>query len=281
MPEGDTILRAARTLNRALTGQTVTRFETQLPQLQRVHDDTPITGRTIESVTASGKWMTIRFSGDLILLTHMLMSGSWHIYRPGETWQRPRGDMRIVIGTAAFEAVAFNVPVAEFHTAETLSKHRGFRALGPDVLAANFDEQQAAANLRTCLEMEVAEGLLRQHVIAGLGNVYKSEVCFACRVNPFRKISTLSDAEIACLLSTARKFMQANVSDTSGSSIVTYTGFRRTTRRADPGQRLWVYGRAGQPCRRCGNSIQSRKQGRDARMTFWCPECQREKFTAV
>lgn len=275
MPEGDTIFRAARTLKRALAGQVVTRFETQLPHLQRIHDDSPIIGRAVEDVSASGKWMTMRFSGDLILLTHMLMSGSWHIYRPGEKWQRPRHEMRIVIGTEKFEAVAFKVQVAEFHSVASLARREGFSQLGPDVLSSEFDEQQATANLRAQADMEVAEALLRQHVMAGLGNVYKSEVCFACRVNPFRKVATLTDADITCLIRTSRKFMAANVSDTSGSQIVTYTGFRRTTRRADPRERLWVYARRGSPCGRCGTSIESRKQGRDARVTFWCPNCQR------
>lgn len=274
MPEGDTIFRAARTLNRAFTGQIVTRFETQLPHLQRVHEDSPVIGRVIEEVCSSGKWMTIRFSGDLILLTHMLMSGSWHIYRPGEKWQRPRYDMRIVISTEKYEAVAFKVPVAEFHTPASLARREGYSKLGPDLLAADFDEQQAALNVRAQGDMEIAEALLRQGVMAGLGNVYKSEVCFACRVNPFRHVASLNSAEMECLISTARKFMRANVTDTSGDQIVTYTGFRRTTRRADPTERLWVYGRDGTPCRRCGTPILSRKQGRDARVTFWCPACQ-------
>src|SRR3712207_6000840 len=106
MPEGDTIFRAARTLNRALAGQVVTQFETQLPQLSRIDDDTPLAGRTVEGVDAAGKWMRIYFSGDLILLTHMLMSGSWHIYRPGERWQRGRAQMRIAIYTRDYVAVA-------------------------------------------------------------------------------------------------------------------------------------------------------------------------------
>ncbi len=281
MPEGDTIFRAARTLNRALAGQVVSRFETQLPHLQRVHDDAPITGRTVEEVLSSGKWMTIRFSGDLILLTHMLMSGSWHIYRPGEKWQRSRYDMRIVIETAKFVAVAFKVPVAEFHSSETLAKREGYATLGPDLLGKDFDEKQAAEGLRAQPEMEVGEALLRQGVMAGIGNVYKSETCFACRVNPFRKVGSLADDEIKCLILTAQKFLGANVTDTSGNQIVTYTGFRRTTRRANPAERLWVYGRAGQRCRRCGTAIQNRKQGRDARITFWCPNCQHENFIGL
>jgi endonuclease-8 len=182
--------------------------------------------------------------------------------------------MRIVISTEKYEAVAFKVPVAEFHTPASLARREGYSKLGPDLLAADFDEQQAALNVRAQGDMEIAEALLRQGVMAGLGNVYKSEVCFACRVNPFRHVASLNSAEMECLISTARKFMRANVTDTSGDQIVTYTGFRRTTRRADPTERLWVYGRDGKPCRRCGTPILSRKQGRDARVTFWCPACQ-------
>ncbi len=281
MPEGDTIFRAARTLNRALAGQIVTRFETVLPHLQRVHDDAPLTGRTIVDVSASGKWMTMCFSGDLILLTHMLMSGSWHIYRPGEKWQRSHRDMRIVIGTATFEAVAFRVPVAEFHTAASLARHPVFSRLGPDVLGTEFDEQKAISNLRARPEAEIGEALLNQQLMAGIGNVYKSEVCFACRVNPFRTVASLTEEELKCLVATARKFLSANVTDTSSAAIVTYTGLRRTTRRSNPGERLWVYGRRGQPCRRCGTAIESRKQGPSARITFWCPKCQPENFTQL
>src|SRR6202042_519117 len=125
--------RAARTLNRALAGQTVTGFETVLPRLARVDFDSGIAGRTVEAVEATGKWMRMNFSNDLILLTHMLMSGSWHIYRPGEKWQRHSGDMRIVIKTERFWAVAFKVPIAEFHTSDTLRRREGFRDLGQDV----------------------------------------------------------------------------------------------------------------------------------------------------
>ena len=281
MPEGDTIFRSARALGRALGGRAITGFRSTYPRLTRDHDDTPLTGQTVEQVESRGKWLMMHFSGGATLATHMLMSGSWHIYRPGERWQRPRYDMRIVIGTASFDAVAFKVPVAEFHTTASLARHPAFSTLGPDVLSVNFDEQQAMANLRAQADVAVAEALLNQHVMAGIGNVYKSEVCFACRVNPFRKLATLTDEELKCLVATARRFMSSNVSDTSGTAIITYAGLRRTTRRANPGERLWVYGRRGQPCRRCGATIESRKQGPSARVTFWCPNCQRENFTAL
>ena len=274
MPEGDTIFRAARTLNRALAGQTVTRFETVLPQLSRIDQDSPIAGRTVESVESRGKWMLMRFSGDLTLITHMRMNGSWHIYRPGEPWRRGRHRMRVAIETKDFIAVGFDVPVAEFHDSASLARHPSLTRLGPDVLEESFDPAVAATRLREFGELPIGEALLRQSVLAGIGNVYKSEVCFACQVNPFRRVSTLSDAELLCLTTRAQAYLRANVTDASGDGIVTYTGFRRTTRRADPGSRLWVYGRNNQPCRHCGRGIQSRRQGEAARVTFWCPVCQ-------
>jgi endonuclease-8 len=274
MPEGDTIYRAARTLDRALAGATVTKFETQLPQLGRIDFDNPIAGRIVESVAASGKWMYMNFSGDLILVTHMLMSGSWHIYRPAEPWQRGRQQMRVAVSTDKFVAVAFNVPIAEFHTSESLLRHRSVTRLGPDVLAREFDVATAMDRFTARPELEVGVALLSQSIIAGLGNVFKSEVSFASGVNPFRLVDTLRSDEVQALMSNARRFMLANVADGSGDQIVTYTGFRRTTGRSDPTARLWVYGRRGEPCRQCGTVIQSMKQGLDARVTFWCPQCQ-------
>lgn len=274
MPEGDTIFRAARTLNRALAGQTVTRFETVLPQLARIDQDSPIVGRTVEAVEAQGKWMLTRFSGDLTLLTHMRMNGSWHIYRPGEAWRRTRVHMRIVIETASFVAVGFDIPVAEFHDPESLARHASLSRLGPDVLADTFDPIAAVQRLRETANLNVGEALLRQSVLAGIGNVFKSEICFACKVNPFRTVNSLTEDELLCLTKKAQDYLRANVTGHSGEGIVTYSGFRRTTRRADRSARLWVYGRRNQPCRRCGAAIQSHKQGEAARVTFWCPVCQ-------
>src|SRR5687768_9942251 len=131
MPEGDSIFRAARTLHRALAGKVVTRFESVLPALTRIDEDAPLAGRTVEEVSAAGKHLLMRFSGDLVLRTHMRMNGSWHIYRPGERWQRPAADMRIVVGTDDFVAVAFTVPVAEFLSARALARQPDLRRLGP------------------------------------------------------------------------------------------------------------------------------------------------------
>ncbi len=265
MPEGDTIFRAARTLNLALAGKTVTRFETELAHLARVDDDAPVAGRTVEKVEPRGKWMRMYFSGDLILLTHMLMSGSWHIYREGEPWWLPRGRMRAALHTADYVAVAFDVPIAEFHTAASIERHRSVERLGPDVLAAEFDEADAARRLCGNPALEVGEALLRQSIVAGLGNVFKSEVCFASGVNPFRRVESLTEHEARELMRQARRMLSANA---------TNPGMRRTTGRSDPTARLWVYERQGEACRRCGQPVVARKQGAEARVTFWCPVCQ-------
>jgi endonuclease VIII len=274
MPEGDTIYRAARTLNLALGGQTVTSFESALPHLTRVELDHGVVGRTIEKVAAQGKWLLMYFSGDLVLLSHMLMSGSWHIYRPGETWQRRRYDMRVVIGTPKILAVAFNVPIAEFHTADSLTHREGFKSVGPSTLAENFDESAVIARLRARPDLEIGVSLLTQSLLSGIGNVFKSEICFACGINPFRSVSDLTGDDLKCVVSKARKFMLANVTERSGNKITTYVPMRRTTGRANLSERLWVYKRTGEPCRQCGSAIVARKQGFGARTSFWCPRCQ-------
>jgi endonuclease-8 len=266
MPEGDTLFRTARTLTRAIGGQVVTRFETVMPKLARVDVDTPLAGRTVDRVEPAGKWLLIHFSGDLILLTHMLMSGSWHIYRPGERWQRGRQHMRIVIETERMVAVAFNVPVAEFHTAASLARRRVFNQLGPAVLAEDFDIDAAVRNLQANPNMEIAAALMRQNLVAGIGNEFKSEVCFGAGIHPFRPVGTLSEAELRLLMEVARRQMTDNVLQRSA--------MRRTTRRVEPSENLWVYGRAGQPCRKCGEAILARRHTIDARLTYWCPRCQ-------
>jgi endonuclease VIII len=276
VPEGDTIYRAARALGHALEGKVVMRFETALAPLASVDDNAPVAGRTVEKVESRGKCLLIHFSGDLILVTHMLMSGCWHIYRAGERWHRPRREMRAVIATAQFEAVAFRVPVATFCTARSLERDSNIPKLGPDLLGAEFAADEAKARLLAHSDEEIANVLLNQRVMAGLGNVYKSEVLFACGVHPFRLVNTLTSAEIDCILERAKHFLEANVKDGAESRMVTYTGLRRTTRAADPGARLLVYRRQGKECRGCGTAILMGRQGPGARSTYWCPECQRE-----
>jgi endonuclease-8 len=278
MPEGDTIYRAARALEKALGGKVVTGFETGLAKLARVNDDAPLAGRVVEKVVSRGKWLLIYFSDDLILVTHMLMSGSWHLYRTGERWRMGRRSMRAVIRTEDWEAVAFNVPIAEFHSARSLERSDQIPKLGPDILADNFSVESGIARLKEYAaqhpDAEIAVVLLNQRVMAGLGNVYKSEVAFAAGVNPFRAMRTITPKEMETMVEFAQRYMKANVVDGKGDGIVTYTGNRRTTRAMDREERLWVYRRQGQECRRCGATVMMRKQGEQARSTYWCPECQ-------
>src|SRR5947209_7766827 len=242
MPEGDTIFRAARTLDRALAGKVVTRFETVLPRLARVADETPLRGRKVERVRASGKHLIIEFSGELFLRTHLRMNGSWHLYRRGERWRKRRDDMRLVIATEEFEAVGFNIPVAEF---QRVPEH------GPDLLAEPFDSDAAIRGMREHEEEEVGSVLLNQHVVAGIGNIYKSEVLFECGVNPFRKVGELDEDALRRIARKGRAMLQ------------------RSTRQRP---RWMVYERGGHPCRKCGTPIERRLQ--NLRSTYWCPKCQ-------
>jgi endonuclease-8 len=272
MPEGDTIFRAARTLNRALTGSVVTRFASTFPALDRIDHDRPIAGRTIESVTSRGKHLLMAFSGDLVLRTHMRMHGSWHLYRPGERWQRPAHDMRLVIDTERFVAVGFKVPVAEWLTARDLERHTELQALGPDLLSSAFSEIDVLARIRMHPREAIADVLLNQRVVAGVGNVFKSEILFVTRVDPFHLVGALADAQLLTIVETARTLLSANV--LSRSQTLSPAIGRRTTRSLDPSAKLWVYGRGGRPCRACGTPISSTKTGVDARLTYWCPTCQ-------
>lgn len=280
MPEGDTIFRAAAALRRALAGKVVTGFETVLPALARVDAGAPLAGRTVEDVRAAGKHLLVAFSGDLLLRTHMRMRGSWHLYRPGERWRRPRHAMRVVLAVADAVAVAFDVPVAELLTREAAARQRDLAAMGPDLLDPGFDAAEAARRLRARAgpEEEIADVLLDQRVLAGIGNVFKSEVLFAAGVHPVRSPASLADAEVDALLRHARRMLAANVAgaglDAGRGDPRAFTGRRRTTGRLDPREALWVYDRAGLPCRRCGTRIETLRRGLHARVTYLCPRCQ-------
>ncbi len=276
MPEGDTIFRAARTLDRALAGQQITRFETGLVALAQIDRGEPIRGRTVERVESAGKHLLMTLSGGLVLRTHMRMNGSWHIYRHGEKWQRPARAMRILIETADWVAVAFDVYVAEFIRAEKLPQHPPLAGLGPDLLG-DFNADLALARLRQIGDMPMHALLLNQRVMSGIGNVYKSEILFLSGIHPDMPASALTDEQLRGVMALARKLLKANVSDTSGAAIVTYSGLRRTASRVNHEDRLWVYSRGGQPCRKCCTPIASRKDGDDARVTYWCPGCQKNQ----
>ena len=275
MPEGDIIFRTARALTRALVGRPITAFRSNYPLLTRFHDDTPLTGQTVDRVESRGKWVLIYFSGGGILVTHMLMSGSWHIYRLGERWQQPGRNMRIVLENSLCQAVGFRVPVAQMHTANSLARDRRIPAPNSDVLNPGFAADAVIERIRACAHEEIGDVLLHQEVLAGVGNVFKSEVCFVTAVNPFCKVADLASNQLQALVDSAQRLIAANILEDSGDTIVTYRGqHRRTAHTSDPTASLWVYGRNSQECRRCGERIRRRIQGPDARVTFWCPQCQ-------
>jgi len=275
MPEGDTIFRTARALGRALTGKPVSGFRSTYPLLTRFHDDTPLTGQTVEQVESRGKWLLIHFSGGGTLATHMLMSGSWHIYRPGERWQEPRMNMRIVLENSEYVAVGFRVPVAKMLKPDELARALRIPAPAIDVLSEVFDAVEVEGRLLAHSDEEIGDVLLHQEVMAGVGNVFKSEICFVAGIHPFCKVAALSLEQVRASIAVAQRLVAANVLEDSGDSIVTYGGRkRRTTHEADPTASLWVYGRNGEPCRRCGERVRRRIQGPDARVTFWCARCQ-------
>jgi endonuclease-8 len=274
MPEGDTIFRTARSLSRALVGKPITGFRSNYPQITRFHDDTPLTGQQVERVESRGKWLLIYFSGGGILVTHMLMSGSWHIYRPGEPWLQPRVNMRIVIETSTCQAVGFRVPVAQMHSMRSLARDRRIPPADSDVLSSRFDADAVIQRIRACANEEIGDVLLHQEVLAGVGNVFKSEICFVTGINPFCRVSALTAEQLDAVVHSAQKLLAANVLEDSGDPIVTYRGQRRRTTHGYPGASLWVYGRNGDRCRRCGDPVRRRVQGPEVRRTFWCQHCQ-------
>ena len=266
MPEGDTIARAATAMHRALAGQVVTRFVARLAHLARVDDDTPVAGRVIERCVSQGKHLLIGFSGDLMLRTHLRMHGSWHLYRPGERWQRPAHDMRLSIETATWVAVGFNVPDAEFLRAADLPRARGLATLGLDLLAADVDPRAAAARILAAGDRPLGPVLLDQRIVAGLGNVFRSELLFLAGLHPDTRAGSLGLNQATGLIETAIRLLRTNLRP----GVIT----RNTTGRRAPGEALWVYQRTTRPCRRCGTPIRSSAEGLEARRVYWCPACQ-------
>jgi len=180
------------------------------PALTRIDHDRPLAGRTVEGVISRGKHILMSFSGDLVLHTHMRMNGSWHGYPPGAPWKRPSRDMRVLVATAEFVAVGFNVPVAELLTARQLMRHEALRELGPDLLDASFDVDAAARRARNEGARAIADVLLNQHVVAGIGNIFKSESLFAAGIHPFTPLAAVSDADLIRILGIARDMLRAN-----------------------------------------------------------------------
>ena len=227
MPEGDTIFRAARSLHKVLAGHVVTRFDTAYAHLDRVNVDTPIAGRIVEKCESAGKHLLIRFSGDLILRTHMRMNGSWHLYRHGERWWRGPHAMRVRIDTADWVAVAFNVPVAEFVTPRQLETRDPVAQLGPDLLGVEFDRDEAIRRIVASAARPIAMTLLDQRVVAGIGNVYKSEVLFLSGVHPEMPSSAVPLPVLEAMMDIARRLLRDNVVEGTSPQIQTYRNLRQ------------------------------------------------------
>jgi len=236
-----------------------------VPQVQR------IVGRRIEAVEAHGKNLLIRFAGGLEIRTHLWMHGSWHRYRPGEAWRRPAGRARLVLEVPGSVAVCFDAPVVELFEQRTEHLHPSLSRLGPDLLKLPFDAPDVHRRLRLPERQmsDIAVALLDQRAMAGVGNVYKNEILWIERVSPFTRVRDVDDATLERLIATAHRHLNANVDPRRGPERVTTAGDRRA-----PGA-LYVHGRQGRPCRRCGGRIQVTRQGTDLpRSTYWCPTCQ-------
>lgn len=260
MPEGDTLFRTAYTLRLALKGRVITEFRSPLPALQ----DADLLGCTVMDVEARGKNLLIHFDDGRALYSHLGMEGSWHIYKPHVPWQKPERLAKAVLVTKEYIAVCFNAPTVELLSEIALKRHPVLGKLGPDLLKDTFDWEEALRNLRAKNAMPIGEALMRQHVMAGIGNIYKSEVLFLCAANPFMNVSGYSDHDLKKIVYKARELLQQNIQ-----------GKPRATRNALDQQRFWVYERSGLPCRKCGTKIQMRRQGLDGRSTYWCPNCQK------
>jgi endonuclease-8 len=216
----------------------------------------------VREVTTRGKHLLVGFDNDLTLHTHLGMVGSWHRYRPGERWHRPAGGAVAVLETERAVAVCFAAPTVELIETRALTLHPVLSRLGPDLLEPDVDFELAARRLSTG-RASVAEALLDQRLIAGVGNVYRSEVLASCRVDPFQPAAQMEPPELELILRVAAGLLRENV----GRSM------RSTVPHARAGER-WVYGRAGRPCRRCGTIIRSVPMGQPPRTLYWCPRCQ-------
>ena len=256
MPEGDTVFLAATRLHAALGGQTLTRTDFRMPRIATAD----LAGRAVEQVASHGKHLLVRITGGVTLHTHYKMSGSWHLYRPGERWKGPAWQVRVLLETVPWVAVGFRLAVAELlHTSR---EQEVIGHLGPDPLSPEWDADEALRRLTADPDRPVGELLLDQRVMAGPGNVWKSELCFLRGIHPWTPIGRVSRPER--LVELVKELFEAN--RTIGSQVT--TGDRR------PGRARWVYERGGRPCLRCGTAVRVLGAGEPERVTYWCPACQ-------
>jgi len=278
VPEGDTLFRTATVLRDVLLGRTVT--------AARARPGGALMGRVvgarIDRVDARGKHLLVGFDVGLTLHTHLRMNGSWHRYRPGERWRRSPARAVCVIEVPNAVAVCFDAPVVELIETRALASHPALATLGPDLLAPEPEIGRALMRLGADARrhVPVGEALLDQRALAGLGNVYRSELCFLERVDPFLPVGQVDPLVLERLVVTGARLLRANRDDPRRTTTPDAlgatpgaTGPGTAMARRD-GDRLWVYGRTGRPCRRCGSPIRSVVRGALPRRVWWCPACQ-------
>jgi endonuclease VIII len=260
MPEGDTIYRAAVTLRPAMEGGTI--VEARLRDRQFEVDR--LLGAVVRQVEARGKHLLMHLSTGDVIHSHMGMTGSWHIYRPGQPWRKPEHYAALFLSINDLEVICFSPKQLELLTADQFRRHEHIHQLGPDVAASReFDVDEAIRRFRTRNSVPLGEAVMNQRLVCGIGNIYKSEVLFIMGFDPFAPLQRYSDDELRRMLQKARALMVRN-----------NYGPRRTTRFGSDAGRMWVYNRSGTPCPKCGAEIRLRRQGEAGRTTCWCPECQ-------
>ena len=267
MPEGDTIFRTATVLRRVLAGRVVTGFEIGHPKVSAAAGREQIVGSTVSKVESNGKHLFIHFDTphEVVLHTHMKMSGTWHVYRPGERWWQPESEARVVIRTESVVAVCFHPPICELLTTNELGLHPIVGALGPDIIRDEFDVDEALRRLRAKQDRDVATALLDQRVISGIGNAFKVDTLFLTKTSPWALVSDLDDAKLREIVGVARELMRRNRDG----------GPRRTRFGLDLSESQWVMERAGLPCHGCGTIVeQGWHPGDDVRKSWYCPKCQ-------
>ena len=264
MPEGDTVWRTAQALHAALAGKTVLAFESPLVAVAVASRRLGVVGRRLESIEARGKHLLVRFAGGAVLHTHLGMRGSWRLCRGTGAGRASLSRARVVIETPDVVAVCTLAPVVEMLSPWQASAHPALARLGPDLLGPGFDAGAARRRLRERGDLEIGVALMDQTALAGIGNVYKSEVLFLCGVSPRARVRDLDDATLDRLVSKAGELLRRNRGP----------GLRRTTSALSP-LRHWVYRRSRLPCRKCGTAIERAVQGEQARSTYFCPACQR------
>ena len=242
-------------MHQALAGEILTKTDFRVPQ----HATVDLSGLRVEDVVARGKHILIRIGPDVTLHTHFKMEGEWHLYKPGARWRVPAWQVRVVLVTEPRMAVGSRLAVVELVERDRETDIVGH--LGPDLLGPDWDPALALANMSACPEAPIGETLLDQRMIAGLGNVYKSEICFLAGIDPWTPTGRVAD--LGRVIALAKRLMEANRS----------TGMQITTGIDVKGRRRWVYGRGQEPCRRCGTPIE-RSAEPGERVTYWCPGCQ-------